>query len=101
MPVVPIPGPAHVQALCWLCRLHLLLHLLGPDICDEGVSTSRSVLEACPAGLHLRAPLFSLQSRDVGGLIWRPGLRSAADPGHMFLRPLTGQQGSSIGFIQL
>lgn len=31
------------------------------------------------------------QSADVGGVVWRVGLRAAADAGHLFCRPLPGQ----------
>lgn len=31
------------------------------------------------------------QSTDVGNVVWSVGLRTAADPGYLFLRSLTGQ----------
>lgn len=37
---VPVPGLANVQTLRGLCHLHLLLHLPGPDVGVQGVSSA-------------------------------------------------------------
>lgn len=36
-------------------------------------------------------PLFYLQSKDIGNVIWSTGVCTAADPGSLFLCSLTGQ----------